>query len=135
MAGSKSNSLENLVLTWALTASAATRPSAWYVGLYTDASGLVNDQPTTEATTGVCPGYARQQVTSWTISGTNPTQAQNNQAVTFTATGAWSTVNYFGVFDALTAGNLLYWGSIPAKTLANTDQLQFGINQITITED
>lgn len=135
MAGSKSNSLENLVLTWALTAGAVTRPSSWYIGLFTDAAGLATDQPTTEATTGNCPGYARQQVTSWTISGTNPTQAQNNQAVTFTATGAWATVNYFGIFDASTAGNLLYWGSIPAKTLANTDQLQFGVNQITATED
>jgi hypothetical protein len=135
MAGSKSNSLENSILTWALSTTAVTRPTAWYVGLYTDAAGLATDQPTTEATVGTCPGYARQQVTAWTISGTNPTQALNNNAVTFAATGAWATVNYFGIFDAPTGGNLLYWGSIPAKTLANTDQLQFGASQITITED
>lgn len=141
MAGSKSNNLENAYLTWALTTTVmntatTTRPTVWYVGLFTDAAGLVADQPTTEATNANCPGYtARQPVTSWTISGTNPTQAKNTNAVTFTATGQWATVNYFGVFDAATNGNLLYWGDIPAKTLANTDQLQFGINQITLTED
>lgn len=143
MSGSKSNNLENAYLTWALTATAMTgalltRPSAWYVGLFTDSTqNMTTDQPASEAvdTAGNCPGYVRKQVTSWTISGTNPTQAVNNQSVTFTATGQWITVNYFGVFDAATGGNLLYWGSIPAKLLANTDQLQFGASQITITED
>lgn len=136
MAGSKSNDLENKYLTWAMGGGTApTRPSAWYVGLFTDASGLVSDQPTAEATNVNCPGYARQQVTSWTISGTNPTQAVNGNPVTFTATGGWTTVNYFGIYDALTGGNLLYWGSIPAKLLASTDQLQFGTSQITVTED
>jgi len=132
MAGSISNAHETSILTWSLSASAVTRPTAWYIGLFTDASGIVNDQPITEAVTGVCPGYARQQVTSWTISGS---QAQNASAATFTATGAWSTVNYFAIFDAPANGTMLYWGSITGKTLANTDQLKFDINQITINLD
>lgn len=135
MAGNKSNNLELKYLDWALTTGSVTRPASWYVALYTDPTGNTTADPSTEATTGNCPGYARQQVTSWTITGTNPTQAQNGNSVTFTATGAWTAVNYFGVFDASTGGNLLYWGSIPSKTLNNTDQLQFGTNQITITED
>jgi hypothetical protein len=136
MAGSLSNNAENLVLTWLFSGTAATRPSSWYVGLFTDATGLSSDQPSTEATTGTCPGYARQQITSFTISGTNPTQAVNNQAATFTATGAWSTVNYFGIWDASSGGNLVTWGTITSKTLANTDQLTFpATTGLTITID
>lgn len=132
MAGSISNAHENNILTWSLSATAVTRPTAWHIALFTDVAGTSTDQPATEATTTNCPGYARQAVTSWTISGS---QAQNATAATFTATGAWATVNYFGVYDASTAGNLLYWGSITSKTLANTDQLKFDVNQITITLD
>jgi hypothetical protein len=95
----------------------------------------VTDQPSTEAvdTGGGCPGYSRKTVSSWSISGTNPTQATNTNAITFTATGTWLPVNYFGVFDQ--TGAMIYWGSIPTKTLANTDQLQFAIGAITIQED
>jgi hypothetical protein len=134
MPGSFSNSLETLTLTWALSATAVTRPTVWYVGLFTDAAGIVTDQPTTEAVSGTCPGYVRKQILTpfWTISGG---QAQNAAAVTFTATGAWLTVNYVGIWDAATTGNLIAWASISAKTLANTDDLLFDINAITITLD
>lgn len=139
MAGSKSNQLETDFLNWCYSAAAVTRPSAWYVGLFTDAAGLAADQPATEATTTNCPGYARQQVTSWTVSGN---QSQNAAAVTFTASGAWAGVNYWGIFDALTGGRLLHWGEIKntngqivTVTLANTNQLKFDVNQLTITED
>lgn len=133
MAGSKSNQLETDYLTWALSATAVTRPSAWYVGLFTDAAGIVNDQPTTEATTGTCPGYARQAISSWTISGN---QAQNAAAASFTASGgAWSAVRYWGIFDASTGGRLLYWGDMTAQTLADTNKLDFPINSITLNED
>ncbi len=132
MAGSKSNQLETDYLTWALSATAVTRPAAWYVGLFTDATGIVADQPTAEATTGNCPGYARQAVTSWTISSN---QAQNASLASFTATGAWATVNYWGIFDATSAGRLLYWGDMTSQTLANTNKLDFPINSITLNED
>lgn len=131
MAGSISNAYETNILTWTLTATAVTRPTVWYVGLFTDATGTSTDQPATEATTGTCPGYARQSVT-WTVSGAT---AQNSNAPTFTASGAWATVNYFGIYDASSSGNLIAWGSITGKTLANADQLKFDINQITITLD
>lgn len=138
MAGSKSNQLETDFLTWAYSASAVTRPSTWYVGLFTDAAGIVNDQPTTEATTGNCAGYARQAVSSWTISGN---QAQNAALASFTAGGSWATVRYWGIFDALTTGRLLHWGDIQdggsaaPQTLTNGQKLDFPINSLTINED
>lgn len=133
MAGSKSNALETDYLTWAFSATAVTRPSAWYVGLFTDAAGVVNDQPTTEATTTNCPGYARQAITSWSISGN---AAQNGNLATFTASGgAWATVRYWGIYDASTSGRLLYWGDMTAQTLADTNKIDFPINSITCNED
>ena len=39
MAGSFSNFAEDLVLNWLLTTNSATRPTAWYVSLYTVAPG------------------------------------------------------------------------------------------------
>lgn len=136
MAGSLSNYTEDLLLKYLFSATAVTRPTAWHVGLFTDASGLATDQPTAEATTGNCPGYARQAITSFTVSGTNPTQVVNNQVATFTATANWSPVNYFGIFDAATGGNLLAWGSLPTKTLVNSDQLTFPVTTgITVTLD
>jgi hypothetical protein len=133
VAGSKSNALETDYLTWALSATAVTRPTAWYVGLFTDTGAIVTDQPTTEANTTNCPGYARKAVTSWTISSN---QAQNASAATFTASGgAWATVKYWGIFDSLTAGRLLYWGDMTAQTLADTNVLDFPINSLTLNED
>lgn len=133
MAGSISNAYETIVLNWMLNNSAVTRPTAWYAGLYTDAGGLGADQPTAEATTANCPGYARQAITFGTSAGNSTTNPAS--APTFTATGAWASVNYFGIFDALTGGNLIAWGSIPTKTLGSTDQLKFDNNTITITLD
>jgi hypothetical protein len=99
-----------------------------YIALFTDAAGIADtSQPVTEATTGNCPGYARQAAT-FNASGVS-TNAQ-----TFTASGAWATVRYVGIFDALTAGNMIYWDEITAETLANTNQLNLAAGQVTVTE-
>jgi hypothetical protein len=92
--GGFSNYLESKIITDNFSNSAK------YIGLFTDAAGLSADQPTAEANGTNCPGYARQSAT-FNSSGVT-TNAQ-----TFTATGAWATVRYVGIFDALTAGNLL----------------------------
>lgn len=126
-----SNFAENLAINFMLNASAVTRPTSWTVGLYSDAAGATTDQPATELTTGTAPGYVRQTVTFDTATtGT----CRNTNAPTFTATGAWPTVNYIGVFDHL--GNLLFWGALTtSKTLAANDQLQFAANNITLSLD
>lgn len=102
--------------------------STKYVALFTDAAGITSpSQPATEATAGNCPGYARQSCT-FNSSGVS-TSAQ-----TFTATGAWATVRYMGIYDAATNGNLLYWYDMTDETLANTNQLNFATGQITVSE-
>lgn len=58
------------------------------------------------------------------------TATKNNaNAVTFPqATGDWGTIVAFGIFDASSGGNLLWWGAVnsPAgKVINNGDTLSF----------
>lgn len=124
----KSNYLENAVLDHVLGTSALTSPSA-YLSLYTSDPG-----ETDSGTELSGNGYARLAVSFGNASGgsaTGPTTAKE-----FTASGAsWGTVTHFGIHDALTAGNLLYYGALTAsKTIADGDTLRFAANSITVTE-
>jgi hypothetical protein len=130
MAGSLSNYAENKVLDDLLVGTK-------YVGLFTDAAGLTTDQPATEATTVNCPGYARKTVThAAAASGVKATNAE----VLWTATGAWATVRYIGVWDAATAGNLLYWcdiridGTLATPTLANGEELRIASGTLQVSQ-
>ena len=51
-------------------------------------------------------------------------------------TSGWGTVTHFGIFDASTNGNLLYWGALTAsKTVAVGDSVSFGAGALVVTED
>lgn len=72
------------------------------------------------------PWYARQQVTSWTA----PAEAEdytftaNTNDVAFGAvTGGAVTAAYYGVYDALTEGNLLSSGPLPSSKVLNVDDV------------
>jgi hypothetical protein len=134
MAGSKSDFLELELLDHVLGNAAYSAPATVYVGLYTaaptDAGGG------TEVTGG---SYARVAVTN---NATNwPAAAagakSNGTAITFpTATASWGTVLAFGIFDAVSAGNLLYWADLTvSKTVGDGDTAEFAIGDIDITED
>lgn len=118
---------EDLLLDWAMTNGAATRPTAWYVALYTAAPS--DSGGGTEVSTG---GYARQSVTFSAASGGT---TSNSGTVSFTASGAsWGTITHIGIFDAVSAGNLLWHGALTAsKTIADGDTLQFDAGNIDLT--
>lgn len=122
---------EDLVLDWLLTAGAATRPTAWYVALYTVA-------PTdTGGGTEVSGGsYARQTV-AFSVSGTSPATATNSADIEFPeATANWGTVVAAGVFDASTGGNLLAYSNLTtSKAVSTGDVLRFNIGALDITLD
>jgi len=127
---SLSNTFETSVLTWLLTGNAVTRPSAWYVALFTsnpdeDASG------TEVSTSGTA--YARQSV-SFSVSGNT---ASNTAAIEFpTATASYGTVTHIGVFDASTAGNLVAYAALStSKTIDTGDVLRLPANDLDITMD
>lgn len=126
-----SNYAEDLVLDWLFTTTSVTRPTTWYVALYTVAPGEGGGG--TEVSGG---SYARQSVT-FTVSGTAPTQAANSTAVEFpTATGSWGTVVAAAIFDASTSGNMLAYADLTtSKTIDSGDVLRFNASTLVITLD
>lgn len=122
-----SDHAENLLLDWAMTGGAATRPTAWYLALYTAAPSDAGGG--TEVSTG---GYTRQAITFSAASGG---ATSNTADVSFTAAGAdYGTVTHVGVFDASTAGNLLWHGAMTAsKTVQDGDTITFATGNIDLT--
>jgi hypothetical protein len=120
---------EKLLLDWSMTTGSATRPTAWYVALYTAAPS--DSGGGTEVSTG---GYARQSVTFGAASSPGGTTSNTN-TVSFTASGAgYGTVTHIGIFDNVSGGNLLWHGSMTAsKTVADGDTLEFSIGNIDLT--
>lgn len=126
-----SNYAEDLVLDWLFTTASATRPTSWFVALYTVAPGEGGGG--TEVSGG---SYVRQAVT-FTVSGTAPTQAANSTAVEFpTATASWGTVVAAAIFDASTAGNMLAFANLTtSKAIDSGDVLRFNASTLVITLD
>jgi hypothetical protein len=124
-----SDHAEKLILDWMMTAGAATRPTAWYVALYTAAP---SDSGGGTELSG--SGYARESVTfAAATSGTGTTS--NTGAVVFTADGGdWGSVTHMGIHDAVAGGNLLWHGALAAaKTVADGDTLEFAVGNIDLT--
>ena len=120
---------EKLLLDWMMTSGSATRPTAWYVALYTAAPS--DSGGGTEVSTG---GYARQSVAFSAASSPGGTTS-NSGEVSFTASGAdYGTVTHMGIFDAASSGNLLWHGALTAsKTVADGDTLTFAGGNIDLT--
>ena len=129
-----SDSLENKLIDFLFRGQTLANP-VLYVGLLTAAPSDAGGG--TEVSGG---SYARvkaaaaaaQALTDWAgtqaagstvaSSGTGGTTS-NNGAVTFPApTANWGVVTHFGIYDAATAGNLLFWGALTvSKTINNGD--------------
>lgn len=120
---------EKLLLDFLMTTGTATRPTNWYVGLFTAAP---NDAGGGTEVSG--SGYAREAVTFDAATSGGGTTS-NTGAVSFTAAGgSWGTISHIGIFDASTSGNLLWHGSLTAsKTVADGDTLEFAIGNIDLT--
>ena len=145
-ATSMSDYLENKLLDFTFRGQAYTPPATQYYGLATTTGSDVACG--TEVTGGSyarvalassLANFAGSQAAASTVasSGTNGTTS-NNVAVTFPApTAAWGVVTEFCVFDALTAGNLLYRAVLTAsKTINSGDAApSFAISAATFQID
>lgn len=127
---SLSNIYETNVLTWLLTADAVTRPTSFYVALFT--SNPAEDASGTEvSTTGTA--YARQSVT-FSVSGNT---ASNTAAIEFpTATASYGTVTHVGVYDASTGGNLIAYAALTtSKAIDTGDVMRINASDLDVTMD
>lgn len=144
-AAALTNYLENKLIDAFLRAQAYTMPATVYVGLYT--SCPTDSTAGTEVSGG---SYARVAITSslanWagtqsagsTIasSGTGGTTS-NNGTITFpAATADWGTVVCFGVSDASTSGNLLFYAALTAsRNITNGSTASFAAAALTLQID
>ena len=127
---SLSNVFETRVLTWLFTGDAVTRPSSFYIALFT--SNPAEDASGTEVSTSGT-AYARQSAT-FTVSGN---EATNSAAIEFpTATASYGTVTHIGVYDASTGGNLIAYAALTtSKAIDTGDVLRLPANDLDITMD
>ena len=120
---------EKLILDYLMTTGSATRPTNWYVALYTAAP---SDSGGGTELSG--SGYARESAAfAAATSGTGTTS--NSGAVVFTADGGdWGSVTHMGIHDASSSGNLLWHGALAAaKTVLDGDSLEFAVGNIDLT--
>jgi len=124
-----SDHAEKLLLDWMMTTGSATRPTAWYVGLFTAAPS--DSGGGTEVSGN---GYSRQSATFAAASSPGGTTS-NTGDIAFTASvGNWGTITHIGIFDASSSGNLLWHGSMTASKIVNDgDTLQFSTGNIDLT--
>lgn len=122
-----SNYLENALINATLRNTTYTSPALVYVGLFTT-------DPTDAGTgTEVSGGsYVRETVTFGAPSNgvsTNSADVEFDQA-----TANWGTVTHFGIYDASSAGNLLYHGALTAsKTIETGDILKITTGNLSVT--
>lgn len=122
---------ENLTLKFLFTTDTATRPTAWYVGLFTAAPSDTGGG--TEVTGSA---YAREVTGTMTVSGTSPTNCTNSAAIEFAAAagGNWGTVTHVAIFDAITSGNMLGWAALTtSRTINDGDILRVPAGDLDIT--
>jgi len=122
-----SNYLENALINATLRNTTYTSPAVVYVGLF------ITDPTDAGSGTEVSGGsYARQTATFGAPSdGASTTSAD----ITFpTCTDDWGTVAFFGIYDASTSGNLLYYGALNnSKTIETGDILKIEAGNLTVT--
>ena len=133
-----SNYLENKLLDHTLKYGTApyVGASTIYLALFNNTStntaanleaGTLSDETSSGGT-----AYARQTVTFATASSGS---SATNATVTFpAATANWGTITHVAVMDAITSGNVLFWGAVTtSKTIETGDTFQVTSGNLTIS--
>jgi hypothetical protein len=127
MAAAISTYLANKILDHVLKNTSYTSPSKVYLGLYT--SNPDNDNSGSEVSGN---NYARIETAFDSASG----KTTDNAAVLTSniASGSWGTITHFGILDASTSGNLLFYGAFTAsKTITNGEAAYVAAGDIDVT--
>lgn len=128
MANNLSNYAENKVLDHVLGTTAYTRPTV-YLALFTT-------DPTDAGTgTEVSGGAYARQIIAFNTSVNGSTS--NSADVLFpAATASWGTITHIALYDAATAGNILWHGPLSSsKAIGTDDQFKLGAGRLTVSLD
>jgi hypothetical protein len=118
-----SNYLENALINATLRNTSYTSPAAVYVALF---STYTEGGTVTEISGS---GYSRQSA-AWDAPADGV--SVNTADVTFTATADY-TAAACGIYDASTAGNLLFAANIPSFTVTASESLVFEAGSLAVT--
>lgn len=117
---SASNYLENALLDLVFNGTTYTPPSNPYVALYTAAP--------TDAGGGTEVG-TRQAAAFASASGREATTSAD---ITFTAVTGGANVTHFGIHDAASSGNLLFWGEVDTPVDPGGDDFLIAAGDLTV---
>ena len=117
-----SNYLAHAILSHLFRATTYTKPST-FVFMTT---AELTDASTGSTLTEPANGYAREEVTAWTIVSDT---ADNDSVITVgPPTGAWGVITAVGVADTLTTGEVLFYNNTPGgdgQSPTDGDTVQF----------
>ena len=126
-----SNTFETHVLNYVFTATSVTRPTAWYLALFT--SNPAEDASGTEVSTSGT-AYARQSA-SFTVSGNTATTSAAIEFPEATGSG-FGTVTHVGVFNASSSGTVIAYSALSAsKAIAAGDVFRVPAGDFDLTLD
>lgn len=140
-----SDYLENKIIDWLLRGQTFTPPANVFVGLLTaapsDTGGgteVIGGSYARVSVAGSLANWAGTQAAASTVasSGTSGTTS-NNAAITFpTPSASWGTVTHFAVYDASSAGNLLFYAALTTSKVINSgDSVSFPAASLTFQID
>lgn len=103
--------------------------AARYVSLHTA------DPGNTGASEASGTGYARVAAGTFTVSGGNPSTANNDAAVDFpVAGGSWGTITHYGIWSAVSGGTFLGGEALAAsKAISLSDIVRFPAGSLQMT--
>jgi hypothetical protein len=119
--------LANSVLTYILKSGSIS----CYVSLHTDEPQPLIATPDLHEVTG--SAYAREPLTGTDWAAAADGMIETDNAVTFPPAGAsWGTVTHVGIYDALTSGNLLWWGPLATpRAVSSGDTISFPVGNLS----
>ena len=124
-----SDSAEAIVLNYLMTTGSTTRPTAWFLGLFTSA--------TTDAGGGnevSGNNYTRQAVTFAAATSPGGTTTSTNSQTFAAIGGNWGTITHVAIMDAASSGNMIWHGAIAVNRIVNDgDTMIFAIGEIDLT--
>ena len=125
---SLTNAFETSTLKYLLTTDSVTRPTAWYVGLFTS-------DPTDTGVAGTEVSGFSYARTSAAFTVTTDT-ASNSSAIEFPAAsgGNWGTIGWIGIMDASSGGNMIIHSALDtAKAINDGDVFRIPTGDLDIT--
>lgn len=124
---SLTNAFETTTLKWLLTTDAVTRPTTWYIALFTS-----DPTETGAAGTEVSGGSYARVAATFSVTGDT---ASNTAGIEFAAaTASWGTISHIGIMDASSGGNMLIHAALTtAKTIADGDVFRVPAGDLDVT--